>query len=48
MPGSGVRWIRPNDVLVDADSWLTPGTKTLPVAAGFSQLRVSVDSTIGL
>ena len=29
-------------------SWLTPGTKMLFVAVGFSQLRVSVDSTIGL
>ena len=33
---------------VDGPTWLTPGTKMLFVAAGFSQLRVSVDSTIGL
>ncbi len=48
IPGSGWRWMSPNDVLVDADNWLTPGMKMLPVAAGFNQLRVSVDSTIGL
>jgi hypothetical protein len=48
MFGSGWRVIRPNDALVDGPSWLTPGTKTLFVAAGFSQLRVSVDNTMGL
>ena len=48
MFGSGVRVSNPNDEFVDGPSWLTPGTKMLLVAAGFSQLRVSVDRTIGL
>src|SRR5947208_3244394 len=48
MPGSGVRVTSPNDEFVDGPSWLTPGMKMLPVAAGFSQFRVSVESSIGL
>ena len=48
MFGSGVRVSRPNDEFVDGPSWLTPGMKMLLVVAGSSQLRVSIDSTIGL
>src|SRR5204862_164579 len=48
MFGSGVRVSRPNDEFVDGPSWLTPGTKMLLVAAGSSQLRVSIANTIGL